>query len=172
MAWVDDRIWCHPKFTDLSALAFRVYIQAIAYSAGMSTRGRLSVEQQRLVGSNLKVRNELVKSRLWDAKKTGEICIHDWDEHNGKRDDRRERDRARKRADRLKDREESTGTSTDPSTGQSEGTSAGQSAGASTRTARVEGSDGSEGSDGQTLSPSTSTNNGQTEIPSLVEETL
>lgn len=137
MAWVDDRIWCHPKFTDLSAPAFRAYIQGVAYSCGMNTRGHLSGEQQRLVGGSPKVRSELEKAGLWDANPSGGIDIHDWDEHNGKRDERRAADRERKRLARAKERDGQARTSARPS----RGTSAGQSAGRSTLAARVDGSD-------------------------------
>ena len=37
MAWLDERIWCHPKITDLSDRAFRVYVNSIAYASGMNT---------------------------------------------------------------------------------------------------------------------------------------
>ena len=134
MAWIDDRIWCHPKFTDLSSDAFSTYVRGIAYSAGMSTRGHLTREQQRLVGGTIKVRNELVRAELWDENSNG-IVIHDWDEHNGKRDERRAADRERKRLARAKERKTSKGAS------------AGQSAGTSAGPAHVDGSEGSEGSD-------------------------
>ena len=102
MAWIDDRIWCHPKFTSLTTSAFAVYVKSVAYSAGMSTSGHLDAGQQRLVGSNPRIRTELVGARLWDENGNGlSIVIHDWDEHNGKRDERRKRDRERKRAMRA-----------------------------------------------------------------------
>ncbi len=136
MAWVDDRIWCHPKLSDLSDRAFRVWIQGISYSAGMSTGGVLTPAQQRLVGSTPKVRQSLFDARVWDELAGGAVGIHDWDEHNGKRDARRAADRERKRLLRG-----------GQSAGQSAGRSSGQSAGASTGTAHVDGSEGSEGSD-------------------------
>lgn len=118
MAWVDDRIWCHPKFTGLSPAAGWVWTKGCAFSAGMGTGGVLTREQQKLVGAKPKVRQELVAAGLWDDR--GEtIYVHDWDEHNGKRDARRVADRERKRALR------STGTSA----GQSVGTSSGSAAG-------------------------------------------
>lgn len=141
MAWIDDRIWCHPKFTDLSAPAFRAYVNGVAYASGMSTRGHLTSEQQKLVGGTSKVRNELVRAQLWDENSNG-IVVHDWEEHNGKRDERRAADRERKRLARAKERKTSAGTSA----GQSRGTSAG--------TARVDGSEGSEGSEEEPFLPS------------------
>ena len=133
MAWVDDRIWCHPKFTDLSAAAGWTWTKGCAYSAGFGTKGVLSREQQRLVGATASVRAELVAAGLWEESHGGAVSIHDWGEHNGKRDARREADRIRKKSARA-----------------SAGTSAGQSSGASAGTARV---DGSEGSDSKTNRP-------------------
>jgi hypothetical protein len=94
MAWVDDRIWCHPKFADLSDAAFRLYVNGVAYSSGHLTRGLLSDGMQRTIGASKRTRLELVNGELWDEVAAG-VYIHDWDEHNGKRDDRRERDRVR-----------------------------------------------------------------------------
>jgi hypothetical protein len=96
VAFVDDRIWCHPKFTDLSADAFATWVRALAYSSGMGTKGHLSPAQQKLVGGLPRVRAELVRASLWDENGSG-IVIHDWDEYNGQRDARREADRERKR---------------------------------------------------------------------------
>jgi AraC-like DNA-binding protein len=139
MAWIDDRIWCHTKITDLSDKAFRVWISSIAYSAGLGTKGHLSEAQQRLVGATPRIHRELLTAGLWDQisgesndQNSAEILIHDWNEHNEKRDARREADRLRKRAQRQM------------SAGQSNGQSAGTSSGTSTGTARVEGSEGSD----------------------------
>ena len=46
---------------------------------------------------------ELVASGLWDDVGHGSILIHDWDEHNGKRDARRAADRERKKQERATD---------------------------------------------------------------------
>lgn len=129
MAWVDDRIWCHPKFTDVSDRAFRAHVNAIAYSTGFGTRGVLTPGQQRTIGSDARSRRELVAAELWDDLEDGSVAIHNWDEHNGKRDARRAADRERKKVAR------------------SNGASAGQSAGRSTLPARAEGSEGSDGSE-------------------------
>jgi len=149
MAWVDDRIWCHPKMTGLSAEAFRVYVHGLAFSAGLSTGGLLTADQQKLIGSDLKTRRELIRKRLWDQAETGsEITIHDWKEHNGKRDARRAADRERKRLARAKERDASAGQDADkpadiPADKPEDvrRTDSGQNVGP----ARVEGSDGSEG---------------------------
>ena len=107
MAWIDDRIWCHPKFVALSPRAFRAWVQGVAYSSGFGTRGRLSAVQLKLVGATEPVRRELIDAGLWENTADG-VVIHDWDEHNGKRDERRAKDRERKRAARA-----SAGTSAD-----------------------------------------------------------
>lgn len=101
MAWLDDRAWCHPKLVNLSDKAWRVYFSGVAYSSGMGTKGVLSVQQQRMLGSNGLVRSRLVSAGLWDDLEGGSVAIHDWELHNGKRDARRERDRERKRAERA-----------------------------------------------------------------------
>ncbi len=128
MAWLDDRVWCHPKLADLSDRAFRVWVNGIAYSTGFGTQGRLTPGQQRTVGANKKVTGELVAAGLWLLDDTT-VIYHEWDEKNGKRDARRAADRERKRLAR------------------SVGTSAGQSSGNSTVAARVDSSEGSEGSE-------------------------
>lgn len=103
MAWIDDRIWCHPKFNRLTASAFATYVRAVAYSSGMDTRGQLDPATQKLVGGTTRVRQELVNAGLWDVNGDGRtVVIHDWDEHNAKRDERRRKDRQRKREMRAK----------------------------------------------------------------------
>lgn len=103
MAWIDDRIWCHPKFNKLTPQAFAAYIRAVAYSSGMGTGGHLDVPTQKLVGGTRKVRAELVDAGLWDVNGDRDsVVIHDWDEHNGAREARRERERERLRQWRTK----------------------------------------------------------------------
>jgi len=96
MAWLDNRAWCHPKIVNLTDKAHRVWINSLCYSAGFVTNGRLTKEQQALVGSSVKVRRELENAGLW-LDDGPDILIHDWDEHNGERDRSAER---RKRLDR------------------------------------------------------------------------
>jgi hypothetical protein len=161
MAWIDDRIWCHPKFTSLSARAFRGYIHGIAYAAGMGTRGHLTAEQQRIIGVRSVIRKELISARLWTPDGDNDedaIVIHDWDDHNAKRDQRRADDRERKRLARAKEREEARGASAGQGAdsppdvpqdspqdveGDVRRTDPGQNVGP----ARVDGSEGSEGSE-------------------------
>jgi hypothetical protein len=137
MAWVDDRIWCHPKFTDLTPAAFASYVKALAYCSGMSTGGVLSSGQQTLLGSTSKVKQELLEAGLWDhVGPNGTVKIHDWEDHNSKRDERRRKDRERKRLLRA------AGCPAD-SPADSPRKPRGQKLGP----AHVDGSDGSDGSD-------------------------
>lgn len=101
MAWIDDRIWCHPKLVGLTDSAFRTYVHGLAYAAGMSTGGHLDRSQIRLVSVKKRDENELKNARLWDENHDGGVIIHDWQEHNGKRDARRAADRERKRLSRA-----------------------------------------------------------------------
>lgn len=97
MAWVDDRIWCHPKYADVSKQARWGAVAAIAYSSGFATNGYLTNGQVTQLGVTRKERLELVTVELWHEVDGG-IEIHDWDEHNGKRDARKAADADRKRA--------------------------------------------------------------------------
>jgi hypothetical protein len=101
MAWLDDRIWCHPKFLGLSDAAFATYCKGLAYSSGWGTGGHLNADQQRVIGCTTKTRDELVTAGVWDwTDAAGSVQIHDWDDHNGRRDERRRKDKERKRAAR------------------------------------------------------------------------
>jgi hypothetical protein len=150
MAWIDDRIWCHPKFTDVSPRGCWTWVKGVAYSTGFATRGVLTSGQQTAIGSTPKIRQELVAAGLWEQAVDNAILIHDWADHNSKRDDRRAADRARKRAARAADK---SGHSGGTSNGASAGPSAGASSGTSTVSARVDGSEGSEGSDKNPVTP-------------------
>jgi 5-methylcytosine-specific restriction endonuclease McrA len=103
VAWIDDRIWCHPKFTDLSKGAFAGYCKSLAYSSGMGTGGLITQGQMALFMVTRAEMLELVEAGLWDNENdgTGSVRIHDWNEHNGKRDARRASDRERKRKSRA-----------------------------------------------------------------------
>ena len=104
MAWLDDRAWCHPKLVNLTDRPFRAYVNGISYAAGMGTGGTLTEAQQKLCGADKRVRKALIEAGLWDAGNDlafeNLIVIHDWSEHNGKRDARRKADRERKRIER------------------------------------------------------------------------
>lgn len=96
MAWLDERIWCHPKFVDLTGDQFAAYVKGIAYSAGFTTAGHLTPGQLRTIGASAKDTQALIAAGLWEPNGNG-VFIHDWAEHNGKRDARRAADRERKR---------------------------------------------------------------------------
>lgn len=104
MAWLDDRAWCHPKVADLSDLGFRAWVSGILYSCGFGTNGVLTAGVQRQIGAARKVREELVSAGLWEPLDDDAIAIHDWAEHNGKRDAKRSRDRERQALYRAKKR--------------------------------------------------------------------
>lgn len=110
MAWLDDRMWAHPKIARLSDPAFRAWVSSICYSSGFGTRGRLERAHQRLIGASTRARNELVNCGLWIEADSGAIQIRDWQEHNDRLDERRAKDRERKRLARL-----SNGTSAEMS---------------------------------------------------------
>lgn len=93
MAWLDDRIWAHPKFVSLPDKTFRVAIAGICYANGFGTQGRLTRQQQKALGATPTIRAQLIAAELWDELGEGTIEIHDWYEHNGQREERREKQR-------------------------------------------------------------------------------
>lgn len=132
MAWVDDRIYCHSKVMRVGKPARWTFVAGIAYSSAWGTKGTLEPGEQEAIGSNAKLRAELVTAGLWEEGDGGAVLIHDWDDHNDKRDARREKDRERKRNLRKSQR-------------LSAGQSTGQSPPVSALTACVEGSEGIDG---------------------------
>jgi hypothetical protein len=114
MPWLDSRVWCHPKLADLSAPAFRAWINGLCYADGFGTAGKLTNGQVALVRAGKNEIKELIAAGLWEME-NGEVLIHDWDEYNGKRDERRAADRERKRRERAaaKEAAESNGQSAD-----------------------------------------------------------
>lgn len=105
MAWLDDRAWAHPKLAMLSDSAFRVWLSGICYSSGFGLRGRLESQHQSVIRATPRIRAELVKAFLWEEVDEGAVLIHDWDDHNDKRDAKRAADRERKRKQRDKERD-------------------------------------------------------------------
>ena len=104
MAWLDDRVWAHPKVVGVSDRAFRVWASGICYSSGFGTRGVLAPSVQRQLGATKQVKEELVAAGLWEPGEDGLVEIHDWLDHNDARDNRREKDRLRKREERARKR--------------------------------------------------------------------
>ena len=100
MAWLDDRAWAHPKLAMLSDPGFRVWLSGICYSSGFHLKGRLEQQHQRVIQATPKVRAELIRVGLWEELDDGAVLIHDWAEHNDKRDAKRAADRDRKRKQR------------------------------------------------------------------------
>ena len=149
MAWIDDRIWCHPKFTDLTKGAFASYCKALSYASGMNTKGALTKGQLAMLGVTAGERHELVKAGLWDdpGDRSGGINVHDWDDHNGVRDARREADRERKKAWREQRNVRVASASTDADVPRHVRVPVRVT---SASAAHVEGSEGSEGSDKRT----------------------
>jgi hypothetical protein len=98
MAWTDDRLWCHPKYVGLSWRAKAVLRHSFEYAGGMGTRGTLSEAAQTVIGATPTVRNELIEHGWWEVNGDGaSVHIHDWEEHNGRRLEKRAKDRERLR---------------------------------------------------------------------------
>ena len=98
MAWTDDRLWCHPKYVGLSWRAKAVLRHGFEYAGGMGTRGRLTLAAQQMIGASTVTRRELVHAGWWEPNgDSSTVVIHDWDDHNGRRDEKRAKDRERKR---------------------------------------------------------------------------
>ena len=104
VAWIDDRAWAHPKITELSDGAFRLWVSSICYASGFGTRGKLTPEQQRKIGVSRVTSEELLCHGLW-IEGNNFITIRDWEEHNGVRDRKREQDRIRKRKQREREKD-------------------------------------------------------------------
>lgn len=105
MAWTDDRLWCHPKYVGLSWRAKAVLRHGFEYASGMATKGHLDPAIQKVIGADTKTRTELIDTGWWDINGDGSsVVIHDWDEHNSKRDERREKERIRKREARWRNK--------------------------------------------------------------------
>lgn len=117
MAWLDDRIWAHPKIRNVPRATRWIYAAALAYASGFHTEGVLTAGQLKAIECTQKDRQLLVAAGLWEDASTdanvGAIRIHDWKDHNGKRDEKRRADRLRKRAARAKEAEMSAGQGTD-----------------------------------------------------------
>lgn len=102
MAWLDERIWCHPKLAAVPKSSRWIYVAGIAYSSGFGTEGSLSASQQKLIGGDAKDRRVLIESGVWEDAGAGAIRIHDWHDHNADRDEKRRQARERKRRQRAR----------------------------------------------------------------------
>lgn len=103
MAWLDERIWCHPKLMQVSKPARWTFVAGVAYSAGWQKKGRLEPGEQTAIGATAKERRELVAAGLWEPVDGGAIVIHDWNDYNDRRDRERAANRERKRRQRERD---------------------------------------------------------------------
>lgn len=117
MAWLDDRIWAHPKIRDVPRATRWEYAASVAYASGFHTEGMLTAGQLKAIECTSKDRELLIRVGLWEDASAdgndGAIRIHDWKDHNGKRDQKRRADRLRKRAARAKEAEMSAGQGAD-----------------------------------------------------------
>lgn len=92
MAWLDDRTPYHPKIVGLSAVAFRHWVNALCYCSAHTTRGNLDAAVVALRTAP-RVVSELVSAGLWEHNDEG-LFVHDWEVHNGRRDEQRVAKRA------------------------------------------------------------------------------
>lgn len=108
MAWLDDRLRDHPKIIKASPIAFRHWALALCYCSAHGTEGRLD-EAVKALNVPKRIVDELVELRLWDREPDG-LWVHDWQEHNDKRDakvsERREQARLRQQRHRARVRGE------------------------------------------------------------------
>lgn len=105
MAWLDDRIWAHPKIAGVPVAARWLYVCSIAYSSGFGLYGILDKGQLRALGATPRTKEALIVAGLWEDAGDGRIEIHDWAEHNEQRDGRVAESRRieRRRKDLLRD---------------------------------------------------------------------
>jgi len=113
MAWLDSRIWCHPKITGVPKSARWAYVAAIAYSDGFGTEGVLTRGQLRTLDCLQRDRQHLIRVGLWIDAGDGAILINDWTAHNGDRDKKRQQARERQRRKREREAQESRVTERD-----------------------------------------------------------
>lgn len=104
MAWLDDRVIDHPKFIELSDGAFRVWAHGLIYCSRHSTGGSLDAFI-RAHKVPKRPSNELIKAGIWDREDDGSTWVHDWQEHNEKRDQTAEERRAQARERQRRHRE-------------------------------------------------------------------
>lgn len=108
MAWLDDRIRDHPKMIDLTDTAFRVWVLGLTYCSEHATGGRLDA-YIKVARVPKRTTRELVKAGLWDEEDDGTVWVHDWQEHNEKRDTAADERRAQARERQRRHREKVRG---------------------------------------------------------------
>jgi hypothetical protein len=105
VAFLDDRVWCHPKWAALSPDAAWIGIRAICYAHGFRTRGTLNETALRMIGATDVTTDELVTVGLWERNGAGNaVAIHDWADYNDDERLDRQRDLTRDRVRRHRAR--------------------------------------------------------------------
>lgn len=113
MAWLDNRLWAHPKVRNVPRAARWEYVAAVTYASGFGTGGLLTAGQLKAIECTQTDRRLLINAGLWEDAGDGSIRIHDWDEHNSKSDEKRLQDRERKRKQRQREADMSRGQERD-----------------------------------------------------------
>jgi hypothetical protein len=117
MTWfrVDDGMWAHPKFDELSDGAVALWVRAGSYCARYLTDGFVSSAKVPLLRGNSDLCEELVRAGLWSGIRTG-FQFNDWSHYQASKADlenRRERWREEKRAKKQRHLNESPTESQD-----------------------------------------------------------
>lgn len=110
MTWakVDDRLWCHPKFLDLSLEATGVWVRSLSWCSMHLTDGAIPRALPATLGWPTSAVDQLVAAVLWDEADRG-WAIHDYLEFNpSKAEVLAERSAGKKRASRSRDRRKRT----------------------------------------------------------------
>jgi len=75
---VDDQFWAHPKTLLLSDAAVALWVKAGAWSAQHLTDGHVPAGALRLLQSQARVAEELVRAGLWLHHDVDGWLFHDW----------------------------------------------------------------------------------------------
>jgi hypothetical protein len=139
MAFLDDRLWVHPKWRLLDAEAFRVGIYGLCYAHGFVTRGYLTPVDFLTLDADDDLVAQLVDCGIWDplddsggvtvrdghavrhALDNG-VRIHDWEQYN---DDERAAHKRKLSADRQRRKRDRDATGHAPVTHSHAGNNAG-----------------------------------------------
>lgn len=99
---VDDGMWGHPKFDDISDAALALWVRAGSWSARYLTNGVVPTSKLPVLRGTVDAANELVRAGLWREIKVG-YRFHDWEKFQDSKaevEKRRERWREVKRGQR------------------------------------------------------------------------
>jgi hypothetical protein len=118
---MDDRSPRHPKVAGLSDKAFRAWVSALCYASEFLTDG--VVPSAFLVSIPLKIRDELMRSGLWElSSDESRVVIHDYLHHQTRKEDvefEKARNREKAASYRARKRYRVTGDVTGNVTGES-----------------------------------------------------